>query len=83
MGFRRDVDGDYHGEDANLDCADWVVLAPDWAALVTSGSTPWRHPTQWEPVKVYGPDKAECKQRFDTLEAALLWVHMEAANGGS
>lgn len=83
MGFRRDVDGDYHGEDANLAVADWVVLAPKWAEVRTARKLMHqRHVTQWEALKVYGLNTDSEPRRFDTLEAALLWIHMEAANGG-
>lgn len=68
MGFRRGVDGDYHGEDANLAVADWVVLAPTSAA------------SMWQAFRIYGAPKDG--PMFDTLEAAILWIHMEAANGG-
>lgn len=82
MGFRRDVHGDYHGEDANLAVADWVVMAPKWAEL-DNGRPLFRqrHVTQWGALKVYGPGAYD-PIWFDTLEAALLWIHMEEANGG-
>ena len=74
MGFRRDVDGDYHYEPNGV-ASDWVLMQP--AEDAPERPNFGRLQGKWEARHILNDPEPKA---FDTLDAAALWVVLEVNN---